>query len=74
MGYETFEASTMSTKRCGALNQALAEILPDTDARDVIMIMDADTRLSPRFLEVGGQRFADDRELTAVGGVFWRRW
>lgn len=70
MGYETFESVDNVHKKGGALNQALAEILPDADARDVIMIMDADTRLSPRFLEVGGQRFADDRELTAVGGVF----
>jgi len=71
MGYEAIESVDNVHKKGGALNQALALVLPDCDASDVIMIMDADTSLSPRFLEVGGQRLADDPELTAVGGVFY---
>ena len=71
MGYEAIESVDNVHKKGGALNQALAVILPDTDARDVIMVMDADTSLSPRFLEVGAQRFVQDPELTSVGGVFY---
>ena len=35
------------------------------------MVMDADTSLSDRFLEVARGRLADDRALIAVGGVFF---
>ncbi len=71
MGYESFETVDNTHKKGGALNQALREILVETDARDVIMIMDADTRLSERFLETGISRFANDEDLSAVGGVFY---
>jgi outer membrane protein len=36
---------------------------------DLVMVMDADTSLSPRFLEVAHRRLTEDPELTAVGGV-----
>ncbi|NQU37430.1 MAG: glycosyltransferase family 2 protein [Actinobacteria bacterium] len=71
MGYEAFETVDNTHKKGGALNQALKQILPTTDARDVIMIADADTRLSERFLETGIARFAADQDLSAVGGVFY---
>lgn len=71
MGFEAIESVDNVHKKGGALNQALARILPDTDSQDVIMVMDADTSLSPRFLEVGAQKFLDDPELSAVGGVFY---
>lgn len=71
MGYEAFESVNNVHKKGGALNQALAQLLPTTTASDVIMIMDADTSLSPRFLEVGAGRMTEDPELTAIGGVFY---
>jgi biofilm PGA synthesis N-glycosyltransferase PgaC len=71
MGYEAFETVDNTHKKGGALNQALQQILIDSDARDVIMIADADTRLSERFLETGIARFAAERDLSAVGGVFY---
>jgi cellulose synthase/poly-beta-1,6-N-acetylglucosamine synthase-like glycosyltransferase len=70
-GYEAFETVDNTHRKGGALNQALAMLLPTTDANDVVMVMDADTALGPRFLEVGADRLAADPELTAVGGVFY---
>lgn len=71
MGFEVFETIDNAHKKGGALNQALARILPESDASDVILVMDADTSLAPRFIEVGAARLEADPELTAVGGVFF---
>ncbi len=71
MGYESFETVANSHKKGGALNQALAALLPDTTASDVVLVMDADTSLGPRYLEVAAQRMESDGELSAVGGVFY---
>lgn len=57
-------------KKAGALNQVLRDVLPTAGHNDVIMVMDADTVLSERFLEVATRRFTDDRALMALGGVF----
>ena len=71
MGFEAIESVDNVHKKGGALNQALAMILPDCDARDVVLVMDADTSLVPRFIEVGTARLDYDPELAAVGGVFY---
>lgn len=70
-GHECFETVENEHKKGGALNQVLAKILPDTDASDVVLVMDADTSLGPRFIEVAAQQLEHDPELTAVGGVFF---
>ena len=57
-------------KKAGALNQALRDLLPGAGHNDIIMVMDADTVLSERFLEVAERRFTEDRALMALGGVF----
>lgn len=71
MGFEAFETVDNDSKKAGALNQVLTRILPDTAARDVVMVMDADTSLSPRFLDVAADQLARDPELCAVGGIFF---
>ncbi|MCB0918591.1 MAG: glycosyltransferase family 2 protein [Actinobacteria bacterium] len=71
MGYEVFRSVNNADKKAGALNQALTRILPESEVCDVFMVMDADTSLAPRFLEVGAQRFRADPELSSVGGVFY---
>jgi len=58
-------------KKAGALNQALAQVLPGTDVRDAVLVMDADTVLVAPFLAVAEQRMLADPELQAVGGVFF---
>lgn len=71
MGHEAFETVDNTHKKGGALNQALARILPVTGPTDVVLVMDADTSLAPRFLEVAAAHLEADQELAAVGGIFF---
>lgn len=71
MGHEAFESVNNVHKKGGALNQVLAAVLPVAGPQDVILVMDADTSLGPRYLEVATQRMEADPELAAVGGVFF---
>ena len=71
MGHEAFETHENAHKKGGALNQALRLILPLSDAFDVVLVMDADTSLGPRFIEVAAANLERDPELAAVGGVFF---
>ena len=57
-------------KKAGALNQVLALLLRDAGDNDLIMTLDADTILAPGFLGAAAERFAADRALMALGGVF----
>ncbi|MGI9196546.1 MAG: glycosyltransferase [Candidatus Nanopelagicales bacterium] len=71
MGHEAFETVGNEHKKGGALNQVLSTILPVASPDDVILVMDADTSLGPRFIEVAAQHLEGDPELAAVGGVFF---
>ena len=70
-GAEVRETVGNTQKKAGALNQVLADLLPTTDDSDVVMVMDADSALSPDFLETALARLCDDPDLMAVGGVFY---
>ncbi|GAA2723464.1 glycosyltransferase [Cellulomonas aerilata] len=70
-GVEVIESVGNTHKKAGALNQALRRILPDQGDNDVVMIMDADTRLDDGFLEAAVARMTSDRALLAVGGLFY---
>lgn len=70
LGAEVFETVGNTHKKGGALNQALAELLPGMGDNDSVLVMDADTQLSERFLETAVARFRNDRALMAVGGLF----
>jgi cellulose synthase/poly-beta-1,6-N-acetylglucosamine synthase-like glycosyltransferase len=71
MGHEAFETVDNQHKKGGALNQVLARLLPVSGSADVILVMDADTSLGPRYIEAATQRLEFDPELAAVGGVFY---
>lgn len=71
MGHEAFETVRNIHKKGGALNQVLARLLPVAGPDDVILVMDADTSLGPRFIEVAASYLEGDPELAAVGGVFY---
>ena len=71
LGAEVFETHGNTHRKAGALNQVLDARLPGADAADVVLVMDADTTLAPRFVEVAASMLAEDAELTAVGGVFF---
>ena len=47
-------------RKAGALNQQLALLLPSLDAEDVVMVMDADSTISPDFLETALGLLEDD--------------
>ncbi len=70
-GAEVFTTVGNQEKKAGALNQALAAMFPDIDARDVVMVMDADSIVVPEFLETAMGRLEADPDLIAVGGVFY---
>ncbi|WP_426562806.1 glycosyltransferase family 2 protein [Angustibacter sp. McL0619] len=69
-GVEVVETVDNTQKKAGALNQVLATLLPDTDAGDVVMVMDADSTISADFLATGLAKLEDDPDLMAVGGLF----
>lgn len=69
-GCTVLETRRNRGRKAGALNQALARLLPTLDARDLLLIMDADTRLAPGFLEESADILEQDRDVSAVGGVF----
>lgn len=69
-GVETIDTVDNTTRKAGALNQALTQVLPDLADDDLLLVMDADSAVTPAFLaEALGWL---DRHPTdgAVGGVF----
>lgn len=71
LGVEVFETVNNRHKKAGALNQALADLLPGQGDNDLVMVMDADTTLDQGFLEGAVNRMTYDRALMAVGGLFY---
>ena len=69
-GVEVFASVDNAHKKGGALNQALAVLLPDLGENDCVMVMDADTVLDQGYLTSARRRFTDDRALMSVGGLF----
>jgi biofilm PGA synthesis N-glycosyltransferase PgaC len=70
-GAEVFTTVGNTEKKAGALNQALAAMFGEIDARDVVMVMDADSFIVPEFLETAIARLEADADLIAVGGLFY---
>lgn len=68
---EVVETSGNTEKKAGALNQVLARMLPASVVADVFLVMDADSTISDRFVEVALDLLEDDPSLTAVGGLFY---
>src|SRR5438105_14843281 len=63
-GAEVFVTSGNTHKKAGALNQALAFVLPGLADSDLILIQDGDTTLNPEFLASAIARLG-----RKVGGV-----
>ena len=60
-------------RKAGALNFALAEILPTLDETDAVLLMDADTQLSEDFIATTTTRLWAEqkgRQVGGVGGIF----
>ena len=69
-GAGVFETVGNTHKKGGALNQALADLLPELGDNDTIMVMDADSQIGDGYLAEAVRRFTDDRALMSVGGLF----
>jgi cellulose synthase/poly-beta-1,6-N-acetylglucosamine synthase-like glycosyltransferase len=67
-GAEVLETVGNTDKKAGALNQALATLLPELAANDVVLVQDADSVLAPDFLQTALTRISAGAD--AVGGVF----
>jgi cellulose synthase/poly-beta-1,6-N-acetylglucosamine synthase-like glycosyltransferase len=70
---EVLETVGNRSRKAGALNQAWAAVEATLDDDDVLLTLDADTILSPRFVEHALQRFVLRPELAAVCGSFLAR-
>ena len=70
-GVDVVETVGNTEKKAGALNQELARLLPTAEARDVVLVMDADSTIAPVFLESALGRMEADPNLVAVGGLFY---
>lgn len=68
-GAEVFPTEGNTHKKAGALNQAIAWVLPSLDDADLLLVQDADTILAPVFVETAIATFGD--KVGAVGGVFY---
>ncbi|MEU9413122.1 glycosyltransferase family 2 protein [Streptomyces sp. NPDC048281] len=68
-GAQVFPTQGNTHKKAGALNQAIAWVLPHLDDRDLLLVQDADTVLNPWFVETALATF--NRKVGAVGGVFY---
>ena len=70
-GVDVVETVGNLEKKAGALNQQLAGMLPAADLADVVLVMDADSTITPNFLEVALGLLEQDPDLIAVGGLFF---
>ncbi|GAA1985854.1 hypothetical protein GCM10009718_24030 [Isoptericola halotolerans] len=64
-GAEAMETVGNSSRKAGALNQAIATV-----SEDVVMVLDADTTVATTFIAEGLAVLAADPTVAAVGGVF----
>lgn len=58
-------------RKAGALNQALAVVLPELHDDDAVLVMDADSYLTPTFVSEARRHLRGD--IGGVGGVFTGR-
>jgi cellulose synthase/poly-beta-1,6-N-acetylglucosamine synthase-like glycosyltransferase len=69
-GARVYASVGNSQKKAGALNQYLRRALLAMDPDDFVLVMDADSALDARFLEIAIRRLHANPKLGAVGGVF----
>jgi poly-beta-1,6-N-acetyl-D-glucosamine synthase len=69
MGADAVQTHKNEHKKAGALNQALDWISSVHKPEDYVLVMDADTKLNPEFIETALERFSD--RVAAVGGSFF---
>ncbi len=69
-GAQVMTTHLNTARKAGALNQALARVLPRLGDDDYLLAMDADSALCPGWLETAARILALDRRVGAVCGAF----
>lgn len=69
-GVEVFETVGNRDKKAGALNQVLAQLLPELRDTDVVLVQDADSFLDTGFIAAGLETLRTNPDVGAVGGTF----
>ncbi|WP_127481131.1 glycosyltransferase family 2 protein [Nocardioides pantholopis] len=69
-GAEVLETVGNTAKKAGALNQALAALLPALDDAAAVLVQDADSALDQGFVSAAVRHLSQDPRLGAVGGTF----
>ncbi|MEZ0448052.1 glycosyltransferase family 2 protein [Cellulomonas sp. ICMP 17802] len=70
LGVEVVETQGNTQHKAGALNQVLQPLLAGAGVDDVVLVMDADSTISPDYLETALGLLESDPDLMAVGGLF----
>lgn len=69
-GVDVFTTRDNRHMKAGGLNQALSLFLPTMRDEDLIVIIDADTTVSPNFVEAAIRAFKNDPSIGGVSGVY----
>jgi len=71
-GVSVFESTNNEDGKAGALNELLSNLLPILDFDDCILVMDADTELTERFIELTTKTLFTEsvKPIGGVGGIF----
>jgi poly-beta-1,6-N-acetyl-D-glucosamine synthase len=59
-----------TARKAGALNQALRRVLPKLADNDLVLVMDADSQLSPGWIECAVDALERDRQVGGVSGTY----
>lgn len=70
-GARTFVTEGNTARKVGALNQALAELLPVLSGNQLVLVMDADSQLNEGWLESAAAAVRNDTGIGAVCGVYF---
>jgi poly-beta-1,6-N-acetyl-D-glucosamine synthase len=70
LGVNVMVTTLNTARKAGALNQALARVLPTLSADELLLTMDADSSLSPGWLELASRTLRLDPQVGAVCGAF----
>ncbi|WP_432543831.1 glycosyltransferase family 2 protein [Kineococcus sp. SYSU DK002] len=65
------DEGTGADRRARSDRRAAAAARPDLADDDLVLVMDADTVLSPRFLEAAARSLESDERIGAAGGIFY---
>jgi biofilm PGA synthesis N-glycosyltransferase PgaC len=74
-GASVMETTGNTQQKAGAIDQALDDLLPRSSDNDAVLMMDADTSLSPGFISAAAERLREPEgrgaRVGGVGGIFF---